>query len=763
MASHEELSYFDDELFHRLDRLGAENGFGGRVERVELRLKRGWWGSEFSRFRYDVELVLGSDNSKVEVRVPTFNHVTYAALCQELALKENPDGKDLADPRLAGLLPAWTERQIAAVPENIDGFAVTLPNARTLQAARLLDWLKVAAKEGKSLTKLPSKLLPRDVTAGSAKDSESIGVEPEMLFTMALPEGWTKRVIWAEDPAMLRFVVLRKTAAERPWLGAVCSASRDPLPEDLSCYKNQPTDIEATDLDPMKVWNEHLKEWSQFTRLLPAMRPTVYVTLDSFPKNAAGKTDRGKLPDALEVMERVSDVATFSYEPPSTPDEEKMVAIWEKVLSGRQVGVNTPFIAYGGHSLTAVQLCSAVFAEFAVRPDLLFLTSADCTVRELLKKFKRSNVVSSSDLMSAAGSIVRLSPRAYGTPLLILCAAGSSVASYQAVAEQLTKLQVYAVELPGRGSRADEDPISEFDALLQCILPDVSSWAERHPRFFLWGDSLGAILAYELACRFQDSPTIQVMGLFVSGNAGPTVADVEQGVGGSVHLSGCDTSSAKNLTDEDWKRFLLASSGDESTGDLGQILADPVMAQAVIKPLKADCLAYESYRLAKATRLWTPIVTLCGARDSIATPCALKTWTQVAKGRIQHSVIPNTGHRIAQESPNAVAYIIHINSLPSFADEIIGFQSYRAAYSKMRQKDQAGAKQALKQGTLFKHSLISSPVLGAHSVPADGYPSELELPGLDGSPILTPQSKQVLVMRHGNAEWRVGNAGGNPF
>merc|ERR1719188_2264808 len=58
MASREELSYFDDELFPRLDRLGSANGFGGLVQRVEMRLKHGWWGSEFSRFRYDVELVL---------------------------------------------------------------------------------------------------------------------------------------------------------------------------------------------------------------------------------------------------------------------------------------------------------------------------------------------------------------------------------------------------------------------------------------------------------------------------------------------------------------------------------------------------------------------------------------------------------------------------------------------------------------------------------------------------------------------------------
>jgi len=135
----------------------------------------------------------------------------------------------------------------------------------------------------------------------------------------------------------------------------------------------------------------------------------------------------------------------------------------------------------------------------------------------------------------------------------------------------------------------------------------------------------------------------------------------------------------------------------------------------------------------------------------------------VAKGRIQHTVIPNAGHRIAQEYPTAVAYIIHISSLPSFADELIGFQSYRAAYRQLRCKDTSGAKNTLKQGTLFRHSIIASPTLGAANVPADCFPDELDLTGLEDSPVITPQSKQVIAMRHGNSRWRVGNAAGNPM
>ena len=131
--------------------------------------------------------------------------------------------------------------------------------------------------------------------------------------------------------------------------------------------------------------------------------------LRSFPKNAAGKIDRGALPDAAEALQAIS-AHTHDYEPAATEDEKKMVEIWEKVLKV-QVGVLTPFVAYGGHSLTAVQLCSRVNAAFDRRPDLVFLMSEDCTVRALLGK------LSGDRNGSGVGCVMRLSPPQRGLPM----------------------------------------------------------------------------------------------------------------------------------------------------------------------------------------------------------------------------------------------------------------------------------------------------------------------------------------------------------
>jgi len=754
-AAHEELSYFDDSLFHRLDRLRVSE-FDGLVARVEMRVKRGWWHSEFNRFRYDVELVMGREHETVSPdQEPRLRHVDYAALCGELGL-ESPSDEELVDPRLAERLQSWVAMRLSGARADLDGLVVTLPNARTLQAVRLLEWLGAEAQSGALLRELPGVLTPTDASRGSPEETARLGVEPEMLFTMPLPEGWVQRVVWAEDPGMLRFVLLRAEVACRPWLAAACGAPSAPLPPGLACFKNRPEDVDQTGIDPVKACNDAFKAWSLGTSLLPAMRPAVYVPLDAFPKNAAGKTDRAALPDARKVLEQVLDAAAIAYEPPATEEEKRMADIWQEVLKGAQVGVSTPFIAYGGHSLTAIQLCSKVLAGFGQRPDLVFLTSEDCTVRALLDKLRGA---AAGDEAAEASCVVRLSPPARrGVPLLVFCAAGAGVATYQAVAEQARRVRVFAVELPGRGRRAHEPAEVRFEELLGRITPDVMRWAQQQRRFFVWGDSLGSIVAYEFARRWQGASGTSLMGLFVSGNAGPTVASRERGVGESVvgHLGlRCDSCAAMGR--EDWERFLVASAGASGSEDLAAMLRDPVLAEALIEPLRADCLAYESYRLERPERLRAPIVTLRGERDVITAPDAVRSWERVAGGRVDHKEFPRAGHMLAKECPLLLASHLDSLALPDFEQDLGSFKTYRAAYRLLRHLNGGGS---LAEPRFER---LTSPVLGAHQIPEDLDPGDLSLDALSLSETLTPQSKSVKSMRRGNMLWRLGGSLGNPL
>ena len=64
-----------------------------------------------------------------------------------------------------------------------------------------------------------------------------------------------------------------------------------------------------------------------------------------------------------------------------------------------------------------------------------------------------------------------------------------------------------------------------------------------------------------------------------------------------------------------------------------------------------------------------------------------------------------------RQSREEVANTLHLHFLPDFVDELHTFRSYRTAYRLLRRQDQAGAAGKLKRGTMFKFSMVTSPVL----------------------------------------------------
>jgi len=765
-AATEQLSYFDDALIYRLEQAGKEL-FGGRLVRFEMGLKRGWWHSEFNRFRYDVELVVGETSTAPP---PTFQRRSFADVCKFL-------GRPCVDEAaLAGSdIQKYVQEQVQALGADADGLVITLPNARVLRPVRLLAWLEQAVKDGRSLHELPTWLHPVDMELGGSTEPElaKYGAEPEALFEMQLPKGWTQRVLWAEgDLAMLELVVLRDAAAERQWLSGVRSAAATTMPsdEELASYKNNQAEYrEVSADDSQKLAHDALRLWASSTSLLPAMRPLVYVQLEEFPKNAAGKTDRGKLPSAAEVLEKVSDATALVFEAPTTDEEAKMAKLWEEVLKA-PVGISTPFLAYGANSLVALSLSSKIHSAFGVRPDLAFLMSEDCTVAALVKQLQAqaSGAEGGDGAKPAAdGCIVRLSPESKrGISLLIVGAAGTSAMTYQPMVEHFETMQVYAVELPGRGRRVDEALESDFEVLRRGLQSDVERWATGR-NFIVWGDSLGAILAYELIHHMGDSKAAAgILGLTVSGNAGPTLAAVERGMGESVQdYLGREVASVADMSDADWDKFFLAANAEDAES-MREMLANPEIRRQAMGPLIADCGAYESYKDCAAKALRCPILTLRGSKDQITAGGAMESWKLVAGGRVEHRILQGVGHMIAKEAPHRVAKIVENRFLPDFTEHLNEYRGFRAAYERQR-RNPAGRHTAHHHGGKAKAAFHNyfTPVLGATGVPKDADHSALDfnLDALEGSETLTPSTMEMRKMRFGNAQWRLGQAKGNPL
>ncbi|CAN5136233.1 hypothetical protein BH18ACT4_BH18ACT4_00550 [soil metagenome] len=103
-------------------------------------------------------------------------------------------------------------------------------------------------------------------------------------------------------------------------------------------------------------------------RLPVHMVPSAFVVIDTFPLTPNGKVDRAELP-APGPAGTTTDAARVR---PRSPAEERVAAIWARVLSldPASVGAEDDFFALGGHSLLAPQVIAQIREEFGTETPL---------------------------------------------------------------------------------------------------------------------------------------------------------------------------------------------------------------------------------------------------------------------------------------------------------------------------------------------------------------------------------------------------------
>ncbi|MFP2903697.1 amino acid adenylation domain-containing protein, partial [Pyxidicoccus sp. 3LFB2] len=125
---------------------------------------------------------------------------------------------------------------------------------------------------------------------------------------------------------------------------------------------------------------------SFLTERLPAhLVPSAFVAITAFPLTPSGKLDREALPapsaglataEAPRVPERL------------TPFQQRVAALFRKLLHVEHVGLHDDFFALGGHSLLATQLVSRVRSTFQVELPLraLFVAPTVAGVTECVEE-----------------------------------------------------------------------------------------------------------------------------------------------------------------------------------------------------------------------------------------------------------------------------------------------------------------------------------------------------------------------------------------
>lgn len=107
-----------------------------------------------------------------------------------------------------------------------------------------------------------------------------------------------------------------------------------------------PSNIEIFDA---KIAKNQLK-----SRLAPYMIPNIFEIVNEMPLLPSGKVDRTKLPDPeyLSNGQHLIDLSDCS------PNELKILHLWQKLFATNQLGIEDNFFDLGGHSLFASQMIS---------------------------------------------------------------------------------------------------------------------------------------------------------------------------------------------------------------------------------------------------------------------------------------------------------------------------------------------------------------------------------------------------------------------
>ncbi|WP_199551423.1 thioesterase II family protein [Streptomyces sp. N35] len=179
--------------------------------------------------------------------------------------------------------------------------------------------------------------------------------------------------------------------------------------------------------------------------------------------------------------------------------------------------------------------------------------------------------------------------------------------------------RVATVDLPGREKRLLEEPYGSVVEAAKAEIDRVVAELGEGTRTILFGHSLGAVLAYELA-HLLGRRGVPVERLVVSGSPGPWTQRERRAAG----LSG----------DEFLARV------EEFAGFRHEALDHPEMRELILPALHADCTMHEAYVPSTDDPVTVPVVSLRGDHDGLVTAEEARQWKDATTGTFTYVEFP---------------------------------------------------------------------------------------------------------------------------
>lgn len=222
--------------------------------------------------------------------------------------------------------------------------------------------------------------------------------------------------------------------------------------------------------------------------------------------------------------------------------------------------------------------------------------------------------------------------------------AGGSASVYRTwpglLAERRPDIEVCAVQPPGRENRLNERPFTHVAPLVDALITVLRPELDRP--FALFGHSMGAIVAYELAQALTGIGT-PPSHLLVSARRAPVMPERFAPI-------------YQAPTDDDFLRAI-----QQRYQNLPELLLQDAELKAIYAPLlRADFTLVETYNPSTLTPLPCSITAFGGAADPTVTEAELLAWRAVTQSNFALHVLPG-GHFYLQEQSSPL--LEHIASV----------------------------------------------------------------------------------------------------
>ncbi|PZS35296.1 MAG: thioesterase [Pseudonocardiales bacterium] len=203
--------------------------------------------------------------------------------------------------------------------------------------------------------------------------------------------------------------------------------------------------------------------------------------------------------------------------------------------------------------------------------------------------------------------------------------AGGAPGEYVRWADDLPEIQVWAVQPPGRASRLAERPFTRMTALVEAVVDQVTFEGP----FALFGHSLGALVAFEVARSIRARGLPGPVRLFASSCSAPTAIRTTK----RLHL----------LSDAD-----LLAEIERRWGPMpAEARSDPLLLETALGCYRADFALLDAYEYVQSGPLECPITVLVGDREPGRARAI--AWRAQATGPFDLHTLPG-GHLYFRES-----------------------------------------------------------------------------------------------------------------